>query len=56
METYHVLMDKLVRPVKREDYEELTRMVVQDSINYSAPVTMNNEDIVQVLKTVTPDE
>ena len=49
-------MDKLVRPVKKEDYEELTRMVVQDSINYSAPVTMNNEDIVQVLKTVTPDE
>jgi hypothetical protein len=56
METYHVLMDKLVRPVKREDYEELTRMVVQDSINYSAPVTLNNEDIVQILKTVTSEE
>jgi alcohol dehydrogenase class IV len=49
-------MDKLARPVKKEDYEELTRMVVQDSINYSAPVTMSNEDIELILKTVTSDE
>ena len=47
-------MDKLVSPVKSEDYEELTRMIVQDSINYSAPITMNNNDIEQILKTVTP--
>jgi alcohol dehydrogenase class IV len=49
-------MDKLPRPVKKEDYEELTRMVVQDSINYSAPVTLSNEDIELILKTVTSDE
>lgn len=49
-------MDKLARPVKMEDYEELTRMVVQDSINYSAPVTLSNEDIELILKTVTSDE
>lgn len=49
-------MDKLARPVKKEDYEELTRMVVQDSINYSAPVTLSNEDIELILKTVTSDE
>ena len=48
-------MDKLVSPVKSEDYEELTRMIVQDSINYSAPITMNNNDIEQILKTVTPN-
>jgi len=49
-------MNKLPRPVKKEDYEELTRMVVQDSINYSAPVTLSNEDIELILKTVTSDE
>ena len=49
-------IDKLVSPVKASDYEELTRMIVQDSINYSAPVTMNNDDIVQILKSVTPKE
>ncbi len=49
-------MDKLVPPVKTEDHEELTRMVVQDSINYSSPVTLSNEDIAQILKTVTSDE
>ena len=48
-------MDKLVSPVKSEDYEELTRMIVQDSINYSSPITMNNNDIEQILKTVTPN-
>jgi alcohol dehydrogenase class IV len=49
-------MDKWVSPVKAEDYEELTRMIVQDSINYSAPITMNNNDIEQILKTVTQNE
>ena len=47
-------MDKLVSPVKAEDYAELISMVAQDSINYSAPITMNNNDIEQILKTVTP--
>ena len=49
-------MDKLFSPVKAEDHEELTRMVVQDSINYSAPITLSNEDIEQILKTVTQNE
>lgn len=49
-------MNKLVSPVKAEDHEELTRMVVQDSINYSAPITLSNEDIEQILKTVTQNE
>lgn len=49
-------MDKLVSPVKAEDYEELTRMIVQDSINYSSPITLNNSDIEQILKSVTQKE
>ena len=35
--------------MKPEDYEELTHMIAADSINYSAPVTFSNEDIVRVL-------
>lgn len=49
-------MDKLVSPVKADDYEELTRMIVQDSINYSSPITLNNSDIEQILKSVTQKE
>lgn len=48
-------MDKLVSPVKTEDYAELISMVAQDSINYSSPITLNNNDIEQILKTVTPN-
>ena len=48
-------MDKLVSPVKAEDYAELISMVAQDSINYSAPITLNNSDIEKILKTVTPN-
>ena len=46
-------LDKLELPVQPDDYEELTRMVAADSINYSAPMTFSNEDIVRVLETVT---
>ena len=42
-------MDKLPRPVKEEDIEELTHMIAKDSINYSAPMTFSNEDIRKVL-------
>ena len=49
-------MDKLVSPVKVEDHAELIRMVAQDSINYSAPITLNNEDIETILKSVTRKE
>ena len=43
-------LDTLPLPVKESDYEELTRMVAKDSINYSAPMTFSNEDIQRVLE------
>lgn len=46
-------LDTLPLPVKESDYEELTRMVAKDSINYSAPMTFSEEDIVKVLERVT---
>ena len=46
-------LDKLESPVQPSDYEELTRLIAADSINYSAPVTFSNEDIVRVLGWVT---
>jgi alcohol dehydrogenase class IV len=49
-------MDKLVSPVKACDHEALTHMIVKDSINYSAPFTFSNNDIEQVLNTITPKE
>ena len=45
-------LDKLELPVQPDDYEELTRMVAADSINYSAPMTFSNEDIERVLEAV----
>ncbi len=45
-------LDKLESPVKSSNYEELTRMIAADSINYSAPVTFSEEDIVRVLETM----
>ena len=46
-------LDTLLLPVKESDYEELTRMVAKDSINYSAPMTFSEEDIVRVLERVS---
>ncbi len=46
-------LDSLPLPVKESDYEELTRMIVKDSINYSAPMAFSNEDIARVLDRVT---
>ncbi len=46
-------LDNLPLPVKVADYEELTHMIAADSINYSAPMTFSNEDIVRVLEEVT---
>ena len=46
-------LDTLPLPVKKSDYEELTRMVAKDSINYSAPMTFSEEDIVKVLERVS---
>ena len=45
-------LDQLEPPVKPFDYEELTRMIVKDSINYSAPRTFSDEDIVKVLERI----
>ena len=41
--------------MKESDYEELTRMIAKDSINYSAPMTFSNEDIARVLERVTEE-
>ncbi len=49
-------MDQFVSPVRACDHEELTRMIAKDSINYSAPITLNNNDIKQILDIVTPTE
>ena len=46
-------LDKLEHPVQPADYEELTHLIAADSINYSAPMTFSNEDIVRVLEMVT---
>ena len=46
-------LDKLEHPVQPADYEELTHLIAADSINYSAPMTFSNEDIVKVLEMVT---
>ena len=46
-------LDTLPLPVKKSDYEELTRTVAKDSINYSAPMTFSEEDIVKLLERVS---
>ena len=46
-------MDKIVSPVRACDHEELIPMIAADSINYSSPITLNNEEIKQILDTVT---
>jgi alcohol dehydrogenase class IV len=45
-------LDNLESPVQPADYEELTQMIVADSINYSAPMTFSEEDIMRVLETM----
>lgn len=46
-------MDKIVSPVQVSDHAELIPMIAADSINYSAPVTMSNKDIENILNEVT---
>ena len=48
-------LDTLPLPVKESEYEELKRMIVKDSINYSAPMTFSEEDIQRVLARVTEE-
>ena len=46
-------MDKIESPVRACDHEQLIPMIAADSINYSAPVTLSNDEIKAVLVKVT---
>ena len=46
-------MDAVESPVRRCDHEALVPLIAADSINYSSPVTLSNDQIRQVLETVT---
>lgn len=46
-------MDKIESPVRLCDHEELIPMIAADSINYSAPVTLTNEQIRALLEEVS---
>jgi aldehyde dehydrogenase (NAD+) len=46
-------MDQIESPVRACDHEQLIPMIAADSINYSAPVTLSNEDIKAVLDSIT---
>ncbi len=46
-------MDSIVSPVKADDYKELIGMIAADSINYSAPMTFSNKDILSLLQQIT---
>ena len=46
-------MDRIESPVRRCDHEALIPLIAADSINYSSPVTLSNDQIRQVLETVT---
>ena len=50
---HEVGMDSIESPVRACDHEELIPMIAADSINYSAPVTLSNEDIKAVLDQIT---
>jgi aldehyde dehydrogenase (NAD+) len=47
-------LDGISSPVRLCDHSELIPMIAADSINYSAPVTLSNSDIKQILDIVTP--
>ena len=46
-------MDQIPSPVRACDHEQLIPMIAADSINYSAPVTLSEEDIKAVLVKIT---
>ncbi|MBR3407862.1 MAG: iron-containing alcohol dehydrogenase [Paludibacteraceae bacterium] len=46
-------MDQIESPVRACDHEQLIPMIAADSINYSAPVTLSNADIKDILVRVT---
>lgn len=39
-------------PIPESDYEELTRLIDADSVNYSSPVTFTDEEIKAILKRI----
>ena len=49
-------MDTIESPVRLCDHGELIPMIAADSINYSAPVTLSNDQIKQILDTVTDND
>ena len=48
-------MDAVESPVRACDHEALIPLIAADSINYSAPVTLTNEDIRSLLARITKD-
>ena len=46
-------MDQIASPVKACDHAKLMEMVAADSINYSAPMTLSNNDIKTILQAIT---
>ncbi len=49
-------MDNIESPVRRCDHEELIPMIAADSINYSSPITLSNDQIKEILDTVTVND
>ena len=49
-------MDDIESPVRPCDHEALIPMIAADSINYSSPITLSNNEIKQILDTVTVSE
>ena len=48
-------LDAIPSPVRACDHEKLIPMVAADSINYSAPVTLSEEEIKAILEKITDD-
>ena len=46
-------MDRIESPVRPCDHDELIPMIAADSINYSSPVTLTNDEIKQILDRVS---
>ena len=49
-------MSDIPSPVRRCDHPELIPMIVADSINYSSPVTLSNDQIQEILDSVTGND
>ena len=49
-------MSAVESPVRLCDHEELIPMIAADSINYSSPITLSNDQIKQILDSVTKTE